>query len=150
VKRLTDLHLPVQALLAEYNLCFDHRLCNAGVVQALDHVLMSHDVIQHRYPATDQLSLGRGFHSRRSPIQVLTVPMLPNFCTQLRGNRCFNIVRSLDLEFGLLCMIRATQCGHSHDMSSLTQSHPSTKPFSNSDLPVAWITTRHGSLQSHI
>jgi hypothetical protein len=36
-----------------------------------------------------------GYHSRRSPIQVLTVPMLLHFCTQNRGNRCFNIVRPL-------------------------------------------------------
>jgi hypothetical protein len=47
-----------------------------------------------------------GYHSRRSPIQVLTVPMLLHFCTRNRGNRCFNIVRQLALEFGLLCMVR--------------------------------------------
>jgi hypothetical protein len=47
-----------------------------------------------------------GYHSRRSPIQVLTVPMLLHFCTQNRGNRCFNIVRPLALEFCLLCMVR--------------------------------------------
>jgi hypothetical protein len=63
VKRLTDLHLAVYALLGEYNLRIDHRS-------------FPHDVIQHRYPTADQLSLGRGFYSRRSPIQVLTVPML--------------------------------------------------------------------------
>jgi hypothetical protein len=34
VKGLPDLHLPVQAFLAEYNLRFDH-----SVVQALDHFL---------------------------------------------------------------------------------------------------------------
>jgi hypothetical protein len=29
----------VVGCLAEYNLRFDHRLCNAGVLQALDHFL---------------------------------------------------------------------------------------------------------------
>jgi hypothetical protein len=46
-----------------------------------------------------------GYHSRRSPIQVLTVPMLLHFCTQNRGNRCY-IVRPLALEFGLLRIVR--------------------------------------------
>jgi hypothetical protein len=55
-----------------------------------------------------------GFHFRRTPIQVLTVPMLLNFCTQLRGNRCFKIARSLDLEFGLLCMIRQPSSADTH------------------------------------
>jgi hypothetical protein len=32
--------------------------------------------------------------------------MLLHFCTRNRGNRCFNIVRPLALEFGLLCMVR--------------------------------------------
>jgi hypothetical protein len=47
-----------------------------------------------------------GYHSRQSPIQVLTVPMLLHFCTRNRVNRCFNIVRPLALEFGLLRMVR--------------------------------------------
>jgi hypothetical protein len=47
-----------------------------------------------------------GYHSRRSPIQVLTVPMLLHFCARNRGNRCFNIVRPLALEFSLLRMVR--------------------------------------------
>jgi hypothetical protein len=47
-----------------------------------------------------------GYHSRWSLIQVLTVPMLLHFCTRNRGNRCFNIVRQVALEFGLLRMVR--------------------------------------------
>jgi hypothetical protein len=31
--------LPVQVFLVEYNLRFDHRSCNAGIVQALDNFL---------------------------------------------------------------------------------------------------------------
>jgi hypothetical protein len=46
-----------------------------------------------------------GYHSRRSPILVLTVPMLLYFCARNSGNRCFNIVRPLALEFGLLRMV---------------------------------------------
>jgi hypothetical protein len=47
-----------------------------------------------------------GYHSRQSPIQVLTVPMLLHFCARNRGNRCFNIIRLLAFEFGLLRMVR--------------------------------------------
>jgi hypothetical protein len=53
------------------------------------------NVIQHRYPTADQLSLRRGHPSKYWP----SVPILLNFCTQQRGNRCFNIARSLSWNF---------------------------------------------------
>jgi hypothetical protein len=60
----------------------------------------------HVYIISSAFFLEWGYHSRRSPIQVPTVPMLLHFCTRNRGNMCFNIVRLLALEFGLLRMVR--------------------------------------------
>jgi hypothetical protein len=76
---------------------------------------------------------------RPLPIQVLTVPMLLNFCAQIEGT---GVSTYSSLDFGILSALygQATQCGHSCDMSSPTQSHPTPKPSSNSYLPVAWIT----------
>jgi hypothetical protein len=47
-----------------------------------------------------------GYHSRRSPIQVLTVPMLLHFCTQIEGTGVLTSLGPLALEFGLLRMVR--------------------------------------------
>jgi hypothetical protein len=80
-----------------------------------------------------------GYHSRRSPIQVLTVPMFLHFCTRNRGNRCFNIVRPLSLEFGLLRIVRQPSAD-AHVIWVADTKSPDPKPSSNSDLPVAWIT----------
>jgi hypothetical protein len=87
VKRLTDLHLPVQAFLAEYNICFDNRSCNAGLVQALDHFLTmwynisiqqlisfpwEGDFILGVHPSkSDKYHMGPNIHSRVWPHTVL-------------------------------------------------------------------------------
>jgi hypothetical protein len=86
-----------------------------------------------------------GCHSRRSPIQVLTVPMLLHFCTRNRGNRGFNIVRPLALEFGLLCMVRQPSAdAHVIWIARHKVSRPQTilkfRPPSSLD-----YRTRHGS-----
>jgi hypothetical protein len=63
---------------------------------------------------------------RRLPIQVLTVPMLLNFCTQKEGT-CVSTSLGRAVGFGIWSALydQATQCGHSCDMSSPTpQSHP--------------------------
>jgi hypothetical protein len=78
------------------------------IISEYVHVYIISSRCRHHRGATAAISifLEWGYHSRRSPIQVLTVPMLLHFCTQNRGNRCFNIVRPLALEFGLLRMVR--------------------------------------------
>jgi hypothetical protein len=86
-----------------------------------------------------------GYHSRRSPIQVLTVPMLLHFCTRNRGNRCFNIVRPLALEFGLLLMVRQPSAdAHVISVARHKVTRPQTilkfRPPSSLD-----YRTRHGS-----
>jgi hypothetical protein len=75
------------------------RGCNACVVHCIGSI--PHDVIQHQGP-TAAISI---FPWRGISLKYW-LPMLLHFCTRNRGNRCFNIVRPLALEFGLLRMVR--------------------------------------------
>jgi hypothetical protein len=56
--------------------------------------------------------------------------MLIHFCTQIEGSGVSTSLGRLALEFGLLRMVRqpSAECGHSSDMSSPTQSHPTARP----------------------
>jgi hypothetical protein len=93
----------------------------------LDHCLtMWYNTWQQLHDSWSTFSLEIGWHkpTRQSPIQVLTVPMLLNFCAQNRGNsRCFNIARPLAMQFGLHCMIRQPS-GDNHVIWVASPAHP--------------------------
>jgi hypothetical protein len=73
-------------------------------------------------------------YDEHKPIQVLTVPMLLNFCTQIEGK---GVSTSLGRWiWNLVCIVWSGNPVRILMWYEL----PDPKPSSNSDLPVAWIT----------
>jgi hypothetical protein len=110
------------------------------VVQCIGSI--PHDVIQHRWP-TALISI---FPWRGISLKAVTHPStdchdVASLLYSNRGNRCFNIVRPLDLEFGLLRMVRQPSADtHVIWVARHKVTRRDPKPSSNSDLLVAWIT----------
>jgi hypothetical protein len=80
-------------------------LHNACVVQCIGSI--PHDVIQHRKPtAVISIFPWRGISLKAVTHPSTDCPDVDSLLYSNRGNRCFNIVRPLALEFGLLRMVR--------------------------------------------